>query len=121
MSIKTRTIQNGRIAIIELRGALVDDDDTDALRMAAADLIEQGNKCLVIIMSKVNYLNSSGVGTIISVHTSYSKNGGEVRLAGLTSPVQNVLTITRLIDVFEVFDNLDEAIADFDQKKSLTS
>jgi len=121
VSIKTRTIQNGRVAIIELRGALVDDDDTDALRQAAADFIEQGNKCLVISLARVNYLNSSGVGAIISTHTSYANAGGQVRLAGLTSNVQNVLTITRLIDVFEVFDTLEQAIADFDSKKSVPS
>jgi anti-sigma B factor antagonist len=93
MSIKTRTIRNGAIAIIELKGSLVDVEEIDMLKSAIADFIEQGNKRCVIGLGKVTYINSSGVGALIAAHTSYRKNGGEVVLAGLTGPVQNLLTI----------------------------
>ncbi len=118
MSIRTRTVQSGKIAIIDLKGSLVGDDDTDVFRAAVADFLEQGNKCLAINMQKVNYLNSSGIGAIIAAHASYAKNGGEVRLAGLSGSVQNLLAVTRLIDVFEVFDSIDEAIESFAKLKS---
>lgn len=120
MSIRSRTVQNGKVAIIEIKGALVGDEDTDRFRETIADFIEQGNKCLVVNMQRVNYMNSSGVGALIAAHTSYTKSGGEVRLAGIGNNVQNLLMVTRLIDVFDVYDNVDEAIESFLNVKSTT-
>lgn len=118
MSIKSRTVKNGKIAILEVKGTLLGDEETDQLRLAVADFIEQGNKCLIVNLQKVNYLNSSGVGAIIAAHASYSKNGGEVCLTGVSDNVQNLLAITRLVDVFEVYESVDEAIESFAQIKS---
>jgi len=110
MSLKTRTEENGKIAIIEIKGSLVGDEDTDKFREAVYDFIEQGNKCLIVDLHKVNYMNSSGIGAVISAHTAYSKNGGIVKLAGLSNSVHNLLVVTKLIDIFEVYENLDQAI-----------
>jgi anti-sigma B factor antagonist len=112
------TIENGRVAIIELRGTLVGDEYTDQFREVVSDFIEQGNKCLVINLHKVNYLNSSGIGALIAAHASYAKNGGQVRLVGIQNNVQNLLVITKLIDVFEVHDTLDDATKSFVAQKS---
>ncbi len=113
MVIKTRTIQNGRIAIIELRGTLVGDDDTDTFRSAVADLIEQGNKFLIVNLQKINYMNSSGIGALIAAHASYARNKGEVKLTGVSDNIQNLLAVTKLVDVFDVHDNVDEAVDHF--------
>ena len=120
MSIKTRTIQSGKIAIIEIKGSLVGDGDTDELRTAVADFIEQGNKCMIINLQKLNYMNSSGIGAIISAHASYARNDGEVKLVGITNNVQNLFIITKLIDIFEVYDKIDEATASFVKVKSIS-
>ena len=121
MSLKARTLQNGKIAIFDLRGALVGDVETDALREATADFIEQGNTCLILNLQKVTYVNSSGVGAIIAAHTSYARRGGSVKLVGITGMVQNLLAVTRLVDVFEVFDTVQEAIESFGTVKSQSS
>jgi anti-sigma B factor antagonist len=113
------TLQNGKIAVIELRGSLVGDGDTDKLREVVSDFIEQGNKFLVVNLQKVNYVNSTGIGALIAAHTSYAKNGGQVRIVGIQNNVQNLLVITKLIDVFEVNENLDDAIGSFTETKSL--
>jgi anti-sigma B factor antagonist len=110
MSIKARTEGNGKIGIIEVKGALVGDEDTDKFRESVYDFIEQGNKCLIIDLHKVNYLNSTGIGAIIAAHTAYAKNAGVVKLAGITDNVQNLLVVTKLIDIFDVYENLDQAI-----------
>jgi anti-sigma B factor antagonist len=99
---------------------LVGDGDTDVLRDAVADFIEQGNKCLVINLQKVTYVNSSGIGSIIASHTSYVKNGGEVRLSGISNSVQSLLVVTKLIDIFDVYDTVDEAVNSFVKVKSTT-
>jgi len=113
------TIQNGKIAVIELRGSLVGDGDTDRLREIVSDFIEQGNKFLVINLQKVNYVNSTGIGALISAHATYAKNGGQVRLVGIQNNVQNLLVITKLIDIFDVNDKLDDAIEQFSELKSI--
>jgi anti-sigma B factor antagonist len=113
MSIKTKTEMNGKIAIIEIKGSLVGDGDTDKFRGAVQDFIEQGNKCLVVNLGKVNYMNSSGIGAIISAYTSYKKVTGEVKLAGISDNVQNLLAVTKLIDIFDVHETVDEAIDSF--------
>lgn len=121
MSIKARTLQNGKIAIFDLKGALVGESETDALRESTVDFIEQGNKCLILNLQKVTYMNSSGVGAIIAAHTSYAKRGGTVKLVGITGMVQNLLAVTRLVDVFEVFDTVEEAIHSFGTVNSQSS
>jgi anti-sigma B factor antagonist len=113
MSVKTRTEFNGKVGVIEIKGSLVGDSDTDQFRASVTDFIEQGNKCLVVNLAKVNYMNSSGIGAIISAHTSYSKNGGTVKLTGLSNNVHNLLVVTKLIDIFEVYDDVDGAIDSF--------
>ena len=113
MSIKARTELSGKIAIIEIKGSLVGDADTDKFRAGVQDFIEQGNKCLIVDLAKVNYMNSSGIGALISAYTSYKKNGGEVKLAGMSNNVLNLLAVTKLIDIFDVHDTVDEAIDKF--------
>jgi anti-sigma B factor antagonist len=113
MTVKSRTIQNGRIAIIEVKGSLIGDQDTDQFRREVSDFIEQGNKSLIVNMQKVNYMNSSGIGAIIAAHTSFKKNGGEVKLVGLSEKMENLLAITRLVEIFDVHDSLDEATESF--------
>lgn len=116
MAVKTRTEQNGRIGIIEIKGSLVGDKDTDLFREAVADLLEQGNKWLIIDLHKVKYVNSSGIAAIIAAYSSYSKNGGEIKLVGLSNNVQSLLVVTKLIDVFDVYDTINEAIQSLDIK-----
>ena len=117
---KSRTIQSGKIAIIELKGSLVGDDDTDALRDMVGDFIEQGNKCLIIDLARVNYMNSSGIGSLIAAHASYARNNGQVRLVGISKNVQNLFVITKLIDVFEVHDTMEDAVQSLMSSKSIT-
>ncbi len=114
MKVRASTKNNGRVGILEVRGSLVDDGDTDELRAAVADFLEQGVRHAVIDLHKVNYLNSTGIGSIISAHATFRKNGGDIRLTGLSDNVQSLLVITRLIDVFEVYDTLREAIESFE-------
>ena len=118
MSVKARTIKEGKIGIVEIKGSLIGDKDTDDFRATVTDLVEQGNKSLVIDLHKVNYMNSSGIGAIIAVHSSYSKNGGLVKLAGLSNNVQSLFVATKLITIFDVFDTIDQAVESFNNPKT---
>lgn len=114
MTVRASTKNNGTVGILDIRGSLVGDGDTDEVRAAVGDFLEQGIRHAVIDLHKVNYLNSTGIGAIIAAHTTFRKNGGDIRLTGLSDNVQSLLVITRLIDVFEVYDTLREAIASFE-------
>ena len=118
MSIKSRTELSGRIAIIEIRGSLVGDGETDSFHAAVSDFVEQGNKSLVVNMQRVNYMNSSGIGALVAAHSRYRRIGGDVKLACLSNSVQNVLAVTKLIDIFDTYPTVDEAIDGFVKMKS---
>jgi anti-sigma B factor antagonist len=120
MSIKATTKLGGTVGIIEIKGSLIGDGDTDQLRSIVADFLEQGIVRLVINMQKLNYLNSSGIGAVIAAHASIKKNGGEVKIAGIGGNIQNLLAVTKLIDVFDVFETVDEAISEFSKMKQPT-
>lgn len=113
MSVKASIKYGGSVGIIDIRGSLVGDDDTDDVRSAAGDFLEQGIRNVVVDLHRVNYINSTGIGAIISTHTTVRKGGGDVKLIGLSENVQSLLVITKLIDVFDVFDTIDEAVASF--------
>jgi anti-sigma B factor antagonist len=116
VSVRALTKNNGTVGILEIRSSLVGDGDTDDLRACAGDFLEQGIRQVVVDLHRVNYLNSTGIGSIIAVHATFRKNGGDVRLTGLSDNVQSLLVITRLIDVFDVYDTMDEAVRSFSAK-----
>jgi anti-sigma B factor antagonist len=111
MAVKTSTVQSGTIGVIEVKGSLVGGEETDELRSAVADFVEQGNKKLVIDLSKVTYLNSTAIGVLVSAHTTYSRNGGKVKLCGINKNINNIFVITKLTMVFEVCETRDDAVA----------
>lgn len=118
MAIKSKTIHDGQIAIIELKGSLVGDCDTDLFRDEVDDFLEQGSRYLIIDMQKVSYMNSSGLGALLSAQTNFKNNGGEIRLVGVGKNIKNLLTVTRLINIFDVKETIDKAVESFVIKNS---
>jgi anti-sigma B factor antagonist len=115
MSIKVTTINNVDIAVIEARGSIIGGDETDELKAKAKDLVDQGNKKLILDLSNVTYLNSSGIGAVVSIHTMYTRNEGKIKVCGLGKGVKNVFVITSLTRVIDVEETRDEAIKNFQQ------
>src|SRR5512140_89634 len=114
MSVKTTTLQSGKIGVIEVKGSLVGGEETDELRNAVADFIEQGTKKLIIDLSKVTYLNSTAIGVLVSAHTTFAKNKGRVKLCGINKNINNIFVITKLTLVFDVSESREEAIKAFE-------
>lgn len=113
MAVKTTTLQSGKIGVIEVKGSLVGGEETDELRNAVADFVEQGTKKLIIDLSKVTYLNSTAIGVLVSAHTTFSKNAGHVKVCGINKNINNIFVITKLTLVFDVSDTREEAVAGF--------
>ncbi len=119
MAVKTTTLHSGQIGVIEVRGSLVGGEETDELRSAVADLVEQGNKYLVIDLGKVVYMNSTAIGVLVSTHTTYSRNKGRVRLCEINKNINNIFVITKLTLVFDVAEKRDDAIKAFEKELNL--
>jgi len=113
MAVKVTTMNNLEIAVIEPRGSLIGGEETDELKAKARDLLEQGNRKLVLDLGGVSYINSSGIGAWVGIHTMYTKAGGKIKLCEMGKGVQNVFVITRLASVFDLEETRDAAVKKF--------
>ncbi|HTY57555.1 MAG TPA: STAS domain-containing protein [Bacteroidota bacterium] len=113
MAVKTSTLQDGKIGVIEVKGSLVGGEETDELRNAVADFVQQGTKKLSIDLGKVTYLNSTAIGVLVSAHTTFSKNKGHVKVCGINKNINNIFVITKLTLVFDTCETREDAVAGF--------
>jgi anti-sigma B factor antagonist len=110
MSTKLTTLNNLDIAVLEPRGSLIGGEETDEFKAKGKDLIEQGNKKLVLDLGGISYINSSGLGALVGIHSMYQKVTGQVKLCNVAKGVQNVFVITKLTSVFDVEEDRNKAI-----------
>ena len=109
MDIQTRIV--GDAHILDISGKIVLGKETMAVRNTVKDLLHNGVKKIVINLAEVNYIDSSGVGELVSSFTTVAKEGGQLKLLNLTNRVKEILAITRLLTVFQVFDNEQAAVS----------
>ncbi len=114
MGVKEKII--GDVAVLNLGGKLMGGPETDALRDKVYSLAGDNILKVVIDLSKVKWLNSSGLGAIMACHTTLTNKGGSLKLANVADRVQSLLMITQLIKIFENYESVDRAIASFKNK-----
>jgi anti-sigma B factor antagonist len=103
----------GDVAIIDLSGRLVLGDSGDLLRDKVNSLVQQGHKHVVVNLSQVSYMDSSGIGELVGCYTTVTRRGGALKLLGLTKRIHDLLAITKLLTVFDSYDTEKEAVASF--------
>ena len=103
--------------VIEFKGNVMGGPDAVSLNEKLHELIEQDKTNVVVNLSKVGFMNSSGLGMLIGGLTTMRKAGGDLRIANATDKIESLLVITKLITVFKHYKSLDEAIASFDEKE----
>ncbi len=103
----------GNVTILELNGKITIGDGSVQLREAVRRLLEQGHKNLLIDLGKVDYVDSSGIGELVSCYTTTKNQGGQLKLLNLTKKIQDLLSITKLLTVFETFEGESDALASF--------
>lgn len=101
------------VTIIEPKGKIMGGPESTAMHDLLHDLIEQGKKSVVIDLGKVDWMNSTGLGLLISGLTTLRKSGGELKLANVTDKIQSLLTITKLVTIFKSYDSVEEAVNSF--------
>ncbi len=110
MSIKSSTLDDGKVVILEPKGSLVGGAETDEIKLKVASLIEQGNRKLLIDLADVTYLNSSAIGVLVSAHTSYLNRQGKIVLCNVNKGISNIFLVTKLSTIFNVVDKREDAI-----------
>ena len=99
------------IVILEPKGKIMGGPDATALRESVRDLINEDKKKVIIDLAGVDWMNSTGLGILISCLTTLKNAGGELKLSNVTEKIKSLLTITKLITVFDAYDSTDEAVA----------
>jgi anti-sigma B factor antagonist len=112
LKLSTRIVEG--VTIVDCQGRIIFGDESLMLREAVKEQLKT-SKNIVINLAGVNYIDSGGLGTLVGLFTSARTNGGIVKLANLTHRVGELLQVTKLLTVFEVFDGEDKAIASFNK------
>jgi anti-sigma B factor antagonist len=100
--------------IIELKGKLIGGSLSERVIRTLNILLEQGKNHIVIDMSNVNVINSSGMGILISGYTKVKDKGGSLKLANITGKIESLMSITKLNGIFEIYSTVDEAVRSFE-------
>ncbi len=110
---KTKVNERYEAVVIELKGNVMGGEDTKEFNDLLHKLIDEGKKNIVVDLSDVKFMNSSGLGMMIGGLTTMKKAGGNLKLARVTEKIESLLIITKLITIFEFFENVDDAIKSF--------
>ncbi len=110
LKLDTRTVDD--IVVVDCSGRIIFGEETSQLRDTIKNLLPEHNR-IVLNLSGVNYIDSGGLGTLVSLYTSARNANASVKLANLTQRVGDLLQVTKLLTVFDVYDSEAEALESF--------
>lgn len=113
MSLKISTRHVGGITVLDLSGKITLGEGSVQIRDAVRDVLATGSNRILLNLADVNYIDSSGIGELVSALTAVKNAGGEMKLLNLTKKVKDLLQITKLYTVFDVKDDENEAVNAF--------
>jgi len=105
--------QAGDVTVLDMDGKITIGEGSVALRTVVRRLLEEDKKKILLNLARVGYIDSSGIGELVSSYTAINKDGGQLKLLNLTQKLQDLLTITKLLTVFDVYDTEPEALSSF--------
>ena len=115
MSMKATIRQVNTVTVVDLSGRITLGEGCTQLRELIRDLLSKGHKRLLLNLADVTYIDSSGIGELVSGFTAVSNQGGQLKLLNLTKKVHDLLQITKLLTVFDVHEDEAKAVASFDK------
>ena len=104
---------NGAVIVLDLKGKITLGEGDELLKDKVNSLVNQGHKKIVLNLADVPYIDSAGLGEIVRTYTTVSRQGGSLKLLNLTKRITDLLSITKLLTVFETFDSESEALKSF--------
>lgn len=108
-----RERQAGDVTILDLEGKITIGEGSVSLRNAIRRLIQEGKKKILLNLAGVGYVDSSGIGELVSSYTTINREGGQLKLLGLTEKIKDLLAITKLLTVFDTYTDEAEALNSF--------
>jgi anti-sigma B factor antagonist len=111
MNISERVVEG--VSVLDLSGKIVLGEGDIQLKDRIRDLLADGQRKILLNLGDVSYIDSAGLGAIISCYTTSKREGGQLRLVNLTKKVKDLLTITKLITIFEPYESEKEALESF--------
>lgn len=113
MSVKLTTRHVGDVTVMDATGRITLGEGASTFRDTLRELTRKGDKKLLLNLGDVSYIDSSGIGELVSGFTTVTNQGGQLKLLKLTKRVKDLLQITKLYTVFEVFEDEAEAVRSF--------
>ena len=113
MSVKLTVRQVGDVSVVDAVGRITLGEGSSVFRDTLRDLVTKGNKKLLLNLGGITYIDSSGIGELVSGFTTVTNNGGRLKLLNLAKRVRDLLQITKLYTVFEVFEEEATGIRSF--------
>ncbi len=107
---KLNSREQDAVVILEPKGKIMGGPDATVLKEAIRDYVNQNKKDVVIDLAEVDWMNSTGLGIMISCLKTVREAGGEMKLANVTEKIKSLLTITKLITVFDAYNSTEEAV-----------
>jgi anti-sigma B factor antagonist len=117
MSIKITNNEVDGVSLVELDGRIVLGEESNSLREKLKSLVAAGKKKIVLNMANVKYIDSTGLGTLVAAHLSAKTQGASVRLCQLGKKFHDVMQVTKLLTVFDVYDTQAAAVSSFQAAK----
>ena len=105
--------ESGAVTVLDLSGRITMGEDGNLLKDKLQSLLHQGKKNILFNLAQVSYVDSAGLGAIVSAYTTVTREGGALKLANVTKKLQDLLSITKLLTVFETFDSEAEAVRSY--------
>jgi anti-sigma B factor antagonist len=105
--------QAGDVTVLDMSGKITIGEGSVALRTAIRRVLEEGKRRILLNLGGVSYIDSSGIGELVSSYTAINKDEGQLKLLNLTQKLQDLLAITKLLTVFDVYENEAEALNSF--------
>src|ERR1051325_4697679 len=115
MDIKVRVVDG--VSVLDLSGKIILGEGDGQIRDRIKDLLSDGQRRILLNLGDVNYIDSAGLGALISSYTTTKREGGQLKLMNLTKRIQDLLAITKLITVFDTYDDEREALESFGGQK----
>jgi anti-sigma B factor antagonist len=113
VSVKLNTRQVGDVSVVDVAGRITLGEGSSALRDTLRDMINKNQKKILLNLGEVNYIDSSGIGELVSGFTTVTNSGGQLKLLNLNKRVKDLLQITKLYTVFDVHEDEAGAIRSF--------
>ncbi len=113
MSLRATPRESGGATIVDMSGRITLGEGSALLREMVRDILGKGQKKIILNLADVNYIDSSGIGELVSGFTTVKNQGGELKLLHLTNKVRDLLQITKLYTVFDVHSDEQAAIRSF--------